>query len=41
MVIREYKTYHEAEILPLYESVGWTPIPITRTRCGRALKTHC
>lgn len=24
MEIREYKTYHEAEILPLYESVGWT-----------------
>lgn len=24
MVIREYKTYNEPEILCLYESVGWT-----------------
>lgn len=24
MEIREYRTYNEAEILPLYESVGWT-----------------
>lgn len=24
MEIREYKVYNEAEILPLYESVGWT-----------------
>ena len=24
MEIREYKTCHETEILPLYESVGWT-----------------
>ena len=24
MVIRPYETYNEAEILPLYESVGWT-----------------
>ena len=24
MEIREYRTYSEAEILPLYESVGWT-----------------
>ena len=24
MVIREYKTYNEQEILPLYTSVGWT-----------------
>ncbi len=24
MEIREYSTYHEAEILQLYESVGWT-----------------
>ena len=23
MEIREYRTYNEAEILPLYESVGW------------------
>ena len=24
MEIREYKTYNESEILPLYASVGWT-----------------
>lgn len=24
MEIREYRTYNEAEILPLYASVGWT-----------------
>ena len=24
LVIEEYKTYREEEILPLYESVGWT-----------------
>ena len=24
MEIREYRTYNETEILPLYESVGWT-----------------
>lgn len=24
MEIREYKTYHEREVLPLYASVGWT-----------------
>ncbi len=24
MEIREYRTYNESEILPLYESVGWT-----------------
>lgn len=24
MEIREYKTYHEDEILSLYASVGWT-----------------
>ena len=24
MEIREYRTYNEAEILPLYECVGWT-----------------
>ena len=24
MEIREYRIYNEAEILPLYESVGWT-----------------
>ena len=24
MEIREYRTYKETEILPLYESVGWT-----------------
>ena len=24
MEIREYRTYNEAESLPLYESVGWT-----------------
>ncbi len=24
MEIREYKTYHEREVLPLYISVGWT-----------------
>ncbi len=24
MEIREYKVYNEAEILPLYKSVGWT-----------------
>ena len=22
--IKEYEAYHEEEILPLYESVGWT-----------------
>lgn len=34
MEIREYKTYNEEEILPLYASVGWTAY----TNCKEALR---